>query len=85
MKKNASQAAESGEDEVVFPWEFKKHEAIMDTARDVCETSADAVMCFMVAIVSLLSDREIAHHLLASAYDAIESHDKALEEAKELH
>ena len=85
MKKNASQAAESGEDEVVFPWEFKKHEAIMGTARDVCETSADAVMCFMVAIVSLLSDREIAHHLLESAYDAIESHDKALAEAKELH
>ena len=85
MKKNASQAAESGEDEVVFPWEFKKHEAIMDTGRDVYETSADAVMCFMVAIVSLLSDREIAHHLLESAYDAIESHDKTLAEAKELH
>ena len=85
MKKNASQAAESGEDEVVFPWEFKKHEAIMNTARDVCETGADATMCFMVAIVSLLSDREIAHHLLDSAYDAIESHDKAHEEARELH
>ena len=46
MKKNASQADESGEDMVVFPWDFKKHEAIMDAARDVCETSADAVMCF---------------------------------------
>ena len=85
MKKNASQAAESEEDKVVFPWEFKKHEAIMDTARDVCETSADAVMCFMVAVVFLLHDREVAHHLLDSAYDAIESHDKAREEGTELH
>ncbi len=85
MKKNASQAEKSEENEVVFPWEFKKHEAIMDTARDVCETSADAVMCFLVAVVFLLHDREVAHHLLDSAYDAIESHDKALAEAKELH
>jgi hypothetical protein len=85
MKKNASQAAESGEDTVVFPWEFKKHEAIMDTARDVCETSADAVMCFMVAVVFLLHDREVAHHLLDSAYDAIENQHEAPEEGKELH
>ena len=85
MKKNASQADESGEDTVVFPWDFKKHEAIMDTARNVCETSADAVMCFLVAVVFLLHDREVAHHLLDSAYDAIESHDKAREEARELH
>jgi hypothetical protein len=85
MKKNASQAAESGKDTVVLPWELKKHEAIMDTARDVCETSADAVMCFLVAVVFLLHDREVAHHLLDSAYDAIESKDKALAKAKELH
>ena len=85
MKKNSFQADESEENEVVFPWEFKKHEAIMDTARDVCETSADAVMCFMVAVVFLLHDREVAHHLLDSAYDAIESHDKAREEGTELH
>ncbi len=85
MKKNASQADESGEDTVVFPWDFKKHEAIMNTARDVCETSADAVMCFLVAAVFLLHDREVAHHLLDSAYDAIESKDKALAKAKELH
>ena len=74
----------SEEEKVVFPWDFKKHKAIMDTARDVCETGADATMCFMVAIVSLLSDREIAHLLLDSAYDAIESHDKAFKEGKEL-
>ena len=85
MKKNASQADESGEATVVFPWDFKKHEAIMNTARDVCETSADAVMCFLVAVVFLLHDREVAHHLLDSAYDAIESKDKALAKAKELH
>ena len=57
----------------------------MGTARNVCETSADAVMCFMVAVVFLLHDREVAHHLLDSAYDAIESHDKAREEGTELH
>lgn len=85
MKKNASQAAESGEDTVVFPWEFKKHEAIMGTARDVCETSADAVMCFLVAVVFLLHDREVAHHLLDSAYDAIENQHEAPAEARELH
>lgn len=85
MKKNASQAAESGEDTVVFPWDFKKHEAIMDAARDVCETSADAIMCFLVAVVFLLHDREAAHHLLDSAYDAIENQHEAPEEAKELH
>ena len=85
MKKNASQADESGEDTVVFPWDFRKHEAIMGTARNVCETSADAVMCFLVAVVFLLHDREVAHHLLDSAYDAIESQDKAREEARELH
>ena len=85
MKKNASQADESGEDTVVFPWDFRKHEAIMDTARDVCETSADAVMCFLVAVVFLLHDREVAHHLLDSAYDAIENQDEAPEEGEELH
>ena len=84
MKKNA-QADESAEDTVVFPWEFKKHEAIMNTARDVCETSADAIMCFLVAVVFLLHDREAAHHLLDSAYDAIENQHEAPEEAKELH
>tara|TARA_Y100000588_G_C13938794_1_gene789108 strand:- start:269 stop:526 length:258 start_codon:yes stop_codon:yes gene_type:complete len=85
MKKNVSQADESGEDTVVFHWDFRKHEAIMGTARNVCETSADAVMCFLVAVVFLLHDREVAHHLLDSAYDAIESQDRALAEAKELH
>ena len=84
MKKNA-QADESGEDTVVFPWDFKKHEAIMNTARDVCETSADAIMCFLVAVVFLLHDREAAHHLLDSAYDAIENQHEAPEEGKELH
>ena len=85
MKKNASQAAESGEDTVVFPWDFKKHEAIMDAARDVCETSADAIMCFLVAVVFLLHDREAAHHLLDSAYDAIENQHESPKEGKELH
>ena len=85
MKKNASQADESGEDTVVFPWEFKKHEAIMGTARDVCETSADAVMCFLVAVVFLLHDREAAHHLMDRAYDAIENQHEAPEEGTELH
>jgi len=33
----------------------------------------------------LLHDREVAHHLLDSAYDAIENQDEAPEEGKELH
>ena len=57
----------------------------MGTAREVCETIAGAVMCFMVAVVFLLHDKKVAHHLLDSAYDAIKSQDKALAEGRELH
>jgi hypothetical protein len=42
-------------------------------------------MCFLVAVVFLLHDREAAHHLLDSAYDAIENQHEAPEEGKELH